>query len=197
MFPKKNLLWPANHGNQLRDRTRKAKTVITLQSLLCTHTIGRQQTARSGPRRIRSSLQLRARLLAAHLCCSWMQTTPATVTPSSPDNKCKYQNHLTHYLSGSGLSDLPLPLPSLMEWGSGLWSKLQPQAQKTHREEQHLTHWILLSRPQGPSASDGQHQIDGNHTLSLGIFMHTSNLNFQVHMTISKSDIQCSQTVHL
>lgn len=48
-----------------------------------------------------------------------------------------------------------------------------------------------------PSASDGQYQIDGNHTLSFRTFMHTSNLNFQVHITISKSDIQCSQTVHL
>lgn len=48
-----------------------------------------------------------------------------------------------------------------------------------------------------PSASDGQCQIDGNHTLSFRIFMRTSNLNFQVHMTISKSDKQCSQTVHL
>jgi hypothetical protein len=48
-----------------------------------------------------------------------------------------------------------------------------------------------------PSANDGQYQIDGNHTLSFRIFMHTSNLNFQVHITISKSDIQCSQTVHL
>lgn len=45
--------------------------------------------------------------------------------------------------------------------------------------------------------SDGQCQIDGNHTLSFRIFMRTSNLNFQVHMTISKSDKQCSQTVHL
>lgn len=29
------------------------------------------------------------------------------------------------------------------------------------------------------------------------ILMHMSNFNFQVHMTISKSDIQCRQTVHL
>lgn len=53
----------------------------------------------------------------------------------------------------------------------------------------------------------GHHAVNFNFSLAIckavffffpfRILMHMSNFNFQVHMTISKSDIQCRQTVHL
>lgn len=82
-------------------------------------------------------------------------------------------------------SHLPLPLPTSTErWSgpSGVASDL-----KRHRGRSNTWH-SELSCPihNDPSANDGQYQIDENHTLSFRTFMHTSNLNFQVHITISK-----------
>lgn len=94
-------------------------------------------------------------------------------------------------------SELPLPLPSPMERGLAFRTSFSLTLKRlTGRSNTQHTE-IYCPNHKAPTASVGQHQIDGNHTLSFRIFMHTSNLNFQVHMTISKSDIQCSQTVHL
>lgn len=92
-----------------------------------------------------------------------------------------------------------LATPPMLEPGSGLLGHLRPQTQKDAQGGRSNTRHAELCCPnhRDPSASDGQQQTDGSPALSFRIFMPASNLSFQVHRTISKSDIQCSQTVHL
>lgn len=91
-------------------------------------------------------------------------------------------------------SHLPLPLPASTEQWSGPPERPQIQKDREGGATRSTLHFLPIHKD--PSAMMGSTKLMETTPVHLELLC-TRNLSFQVHITISKSDTQCSQTVHL